>query len=101
MEFFNIEKDIAKMMPFIKRRCNTYIRYDQDKLELLYSEVLEKVIVRKGKFEGNETDFQKWVSIVIYNCFIDGTRYKKDKLNDNLSDIPDYKHPFSGEDIFS
>lgn len=72
-----IERLIIKYLSFIKTTCKKYAR-EENKAELLKSEVLEKIWRYRNKFIGKDEEFKFWTFRIIYNTHINN--YKRSQI---------------------
>lgn len=72
------ESYLKQTIPVIKKRVSKFAHGNSFINEDLYSTALEKIWLYRGNFKGNIIDFQKWVSIIVKNAYIDMYRRKPD-----------------------
>lgn len=94
---FDIKTGLHSQLPHIKSCCRKFLS-DPDEVELLYSEVIEKIWTNRLSFNGTEAMFKAWSFTIARNTFI--SHYNKNKAHPH-DDIEPMMYQINIDDGFS
>lgn len=89
-----IEKMLTKHMSVITYACSKYVN-DRDDLQLLKSQVLEKIWKSRHLYNPAKSSFKTWIHNVTKNLYIDN--YRKKRIRPDSTEIEDYHKSYEIE----